>query len=109
MPEHPLNPLHVRPGADGQRSGRVTQLVWRQPVQAGPDRRSVEDVAAEVQVPQGRAPHGGEDEVIRCLSGYLLGQGVDQKAWDGHRTLASEHGWDVRLSEVVALVEQRVA
>ena len=31
MSEHPLNALHVRPGADGQRGGRLARLVWLSP------------------------------------------------------------------------------
>jgi hypothetical protein len=46
MPEHPLNGLHVRSGADGEARRRVPQLVRSEPGSAGRRRCPIETTRA---------------------------------------------------------------
>jgi hypothetical protein len=52
VPEHPLNGLDAGAAGDGEAGGGVAQVVRRERREAGGLDRLVEDVVAEVAVPQ---------------------------------------------------------
>jgi hypothetical protein len=71
--EHGLHPLDRGAGGDGERGGRVTELVGHQPLQAGRSRCAVEVATAEVLDPQRRPGLRGEDQVVRPETGERSG------------------------------------
>jgi hypothetical protein len=90
VPEYGLHALVRGSGGNGERRGRVTELVGHKAVQAGRDGGSVEVPASKALDPRGRLGPSREDEVVRpsiCeLDGQVVaqnrGMGTHLRAWD---------------------------
>src|SRR4051794_14400041 len=85
--KHPLNRLHARTGHDGQRRCRVSELVWREAVEACGTRRPIERMSAEVLRPQGRALRAREQQSIGWLARHRGCELAAQERWYRNRPL----------------------